>query len=68
MLQPFAIMRSTGIQGFPTLIAGQGDDNQYELVTNGFQPGGRILPALEQWFCKDATTPSAEAGSACPSG
>jgi putative protein-disulfide isomerase len=50
----FAIGQSAGIRGFPTLIAGEGDDNRYALVTHGFQPGARILPAVEQWFGKTA--------------
>ena len=61
----FAIAQSAGIRGFPTLIAGKGDDNQYALVTHGFQPGGRIVPALKQWFDKTAATSSAEIGQAC---
>jgi putative protein-disulfide isomerase len=50
----FAIAQSAGIRGFPTLIASEGDDNQYSLVTHGFQPEGRILPAVERWFGKTA--------------
>ena len=61
----FAIAQSAGIRGFPTLIAGKGDDDQYALVTHGFQPGARILPALEQWLGKAAAIPSAETGQAC---
>jgi putative protein-disulfide isomerase len=60
----FAIAQSAGIRGFPTLIAGGGDDDQYALVTHGFQPGARILPALEQWFGKAEAMSSAESGQA----
>ena len=61
----FATAQSVGIRGFPTLIVGEADDNQYALVTHGFQPGARILPALEQWLGKSAATLSAGAGQAC---
>lgn len=61
----FATAQSAGIRGFPTLIAGEGDDNQYLLVTHGFQPGARILPALEQWLGKETAPLSADAGQAC---
>ena len=50
----FATAQATGIRGFPTLIAGEGDDNRYGLITHGFQPGERIIPVLEQWLEKVA--------------
>ena len=46
----FAIAQNAGVRGFPTLIAGIGDDGRYALVTNGFQPAVRIIPALEHWL------------------
>ncbi|HEX2939451.1 MAG TPA: DsbA family protein [Rhodopila sp.] len=46
----FQIAQSAGVRGFPTLIAGAGDEGRYALVTHGFQPAARILPALERWF------------------
>ncbi|MDE2334730.1 MAG: DsbA family protein, partial [Rhodospirillales bacterium] len=61
----FAIAQSAGIRGFPTLIAGDRDDDQYALVTHGFQPGARILPALEQWFGQAPASLSGQAGEAC---
>ncbi|MDE2580561.1 MAG: DsbA family protein, partial [Rhodospirillales bacterium] len=61
----FAIAQSAGIRGFPTLIAGDRDDNQYALVTHGFQPSARILPALERWLGEAAAMSSAETGQAC---
>lgn len=61
----FAIAQSVGVRGFPTMIAGKGDNNQYELVTHGFQAGGRILPALEQWVGKAAPISSDETGQVC---
>lgn len=61
----FATAQSAGIRGFPTLIAGEGNDGQYALVTHGFQPGARILPALEQWLGKEAAPLSADADHTC---
>lgn len=48
--QDFAISQQSGVTGFPTLIAGTGEDGEYALVTQGFQPAARILPALEEWL------------------
>ncbi|CAG4924035.1 unnamed protein product [Acidocella sp. C78] len=48
----FELTQGAGVRGFPTLIAGQGDEGRYALVTHGFQPAARILPALEGWFDK----------------
>jgi putative protein-disulfide isomerase len=61
----FAVAQSAGIQGFPTLIAGNGEDKNYALVTQGFQPGARILPALERWLGTPEAMPSAGAGQGC---
>lgn len=60
----FAIAQSAGIRGFPTLIAGEGNDDQYALVTHGFQPSGRILPALERWLGKSGAMFPAKTGRA----
>ena len=48
--QDFAISQQSGVTGFPTLIAGTGAANDYALVTQGFQPPARILPALDEWL------------------
>lgn len=48
--QDFATSQNTGVTGFPTLIAGSGVDNDYALVTQGFQPGDRLVPALGRWL------------------
>ena len=45
----FALTQRVGVNGFPTVIAGSGADNSYALVTRGFQPAKRILPALDHW-------------------
>ncbi|WP_031404473.1 DsbA family protein [Thiomonas sp. FB-Cd] len=60
----FTIAQTAGIRGFPTLIAGSGEDEQYALVTNGFQPSARIVPILEHWLGQTAPS-SAETGQAC---
>ena len=46
----FRIAQSTGITGFPTLIAGYGDERPWTLITQGFQPKDRILPVVEEWL------------------
>ena len=48
--QDFALAQQAGIRGFPTLIAGKGDKQGYALVTNGFQPAARLIPALTGWL------------------
>lgn len=48
--QDFAIAQQSGVRGFPTLIAGIGDNQGYALVTNGFQPVGRLIPTLTAWL------------------
>ncbi len=45
----FAFSQRVGIRGFPTLIAGSGRDNRYEMVTNGYQSVEALLPGLTQW-------------------
>jgi putative protein-disulfide isomerase len=46
----FALARRAGVAGFPTLIAGRGADNRYDLITYGFQRGETVLPSLERWL------------------
>jgi putative protein-disulfide isomerase len=46
----FAIAQRAGIRGFPTLLAGTGDEGRYVMVTHGFQPAERILPTLAAWL------------------
>ncbi len=65
--QDFAIARSAGISGFPALIAGMGPDGNYALVTHGFQPAERILPALDRWLgAKRAASPGREGEASLP--
>jgi len=64
--QDFAIAHSAGISGFPTLIASTGSDGHYALVTNGFQPAARILPALDRWLGLKRAAPTDCEGAASP--
>ena len=48
----FAIAHQTGVSGFPTLIAGTGEDNQYAMVTQGYTHPARLIPALATWLGK----------------
>lgn len=46
----FAVTQQAGVRGFPFLIAGTDEQAGYSIVTHGFQPASRILPALERWL------------------
>jgi putative protein-disulfide isomerase len=48
--QDFAIAQTAGIRGFPSLIAGIGEETEHSIVTLGFQPADRIIPPLERWL------------------
>ena len=48
----FALAAQSGVRGFPTLIAGTGGARDYMLITHGFQPAQRVLPALERWLAE----------------
>ncbi len=50
--QDFAMTQQAGIRGFPTLIAGTGDERGYALVTSGFQLADVLIPALKAWLEK----------------
>lgn len=50
--QDFHISQQTGVTGFPTLIVGTDPTQDYALVTAGFQPPHRIIPALTHWLTK----------------
>jgi putative protein-disulfide isomerase len=49
-LRDYAISQRTGVTGFPTLIAGTGQSQEYAMVTQGFQRGDIIVPALQAWL------------------
>jgi putative protein-disulfide isomerase len=57
-LADFAISQETGVSGFPTLIAGTGEDNTYAMVTQGYNEPGRLIPALAQWLKNLDKTPN----------
>ncbi len=63
----FALAQACGIRGFPTLIAGEGGDKPYDLVTHGFQPSQRILAMLDAWSGRTGqpAAPGAGAGESC---
>jgi putative protein-disulfide isomerase len=46
----YAISRRTGVTGFPTMVAGPDAGGTYALVTQGFQRGEVLIPALEAWL------------------
>jgi putative protein-disulfide isomerase len=46
----YAISQRAGVRGFPTLIAGPGEDGTYAAVTRGFQPAEAILPMVHRWL------------------
>jgi putative protein-disulfide isomerase len=56
--QEFAISQKAGISGFPSLIAGTGEGAEYSVVTFGYQPAERIVPALERWLEIIRTAPA----------
>lgn len=50
----FTLTQRSGIQGFPTLLAGTGGQDGYAMVTNGFQPAARVIPPLSSWMARFA--------------
>lgn len=46
----FALTQGSGVQGFPTLIAGHTNGDSYSLITNGYQPVGAVTETLERWL------------------
>jgi putative protein-disulfide isomerase len=56
-LRQYAISQQTGVTGFPTLIAGMGGGEPYAIVTQGFEQGARLLPALTAWFAERGVGP-----------
>lgn len=48
-LGDFALAQRSGIRGFPTLLASNGEEDGFAIVTQGFRPADSILPALEAW-------------------
>jgi putative protein-disulfide isomerase len=48
--QDFALTQGSGVQGFPTLIAGRADGDGYQLITHGYQPVEPVTDILERWL------------------
>ncbi|MDE3027355.1 MAG: DsbA family protein [Paracoccaceae bacterium] len=48
----FALSRAIGVTGFPTLIAMHDPEGPFAVVTRGFCPGDRLIPALERWLAE----------------
>ena len=46
----YALSQRAGVTGFPTLVAGPGEDGTYGAVTRGFQPAEAILPMIGRWL------------------
>lgn len=53
----YAISQQTGVTGFPTLIASMGGGEPYAMVTQGFEQGAQLLPALTAWFAERGVVP-----------
>ena len=61
----YAIAQRTGAYGFPTLIAGYGDERPWVLVTKGYQPAEAVLANLAGWLSEPV--PAREPAPAAPS-
>lgn len=59
-LTDFQVAQRTGVTGFPTLIAGTGEQDGWVLVTQGYQPEARVLSTIERWL---AAINSAKSGA-----
>lgn len=46
----FSVTQTSGITGFPTLIAGNGGNHSYSLITRGYRPADAVLPVLKGWL------------------
>ena len=46
----FTVAQRTGVTGFPTLIAGTGQQDGWSLITQGYQPEARVLSTVAQWL------------------
>lgn len=46
----FTIAQRTGVTGFPTMIAGNGGEDGWALITQGYQPPERVLSTIERWL------------------
>ncbi|MCA0422184.1 MAG: DsbA family protein [Proteobacteria bacterium] len=65
----YGISQRTGATGFPTLIAGYGDERPWVLVTKGYQPAEAVLANLAGWLGEpipDRQPQAGAEGAACP--
>lgn len=46
----FQVSQRTGVTGFPTLIAGTGQQEGWRLVTQGYRPPAAVLSTIDQWL------------------
>lgn len=53
--QDFALTQGSGVQGFPTLIAGRTDGDSYSLITHGYQGQEAVMQIVEQWMSAQET-------------
>jgi putative protein-disulfide isomerase len=45
----FMVAQRIGATGFPTLIAGTGDERGWTLITEGYRPPAAVLDMIEVW-------------------
>lgn len=65
----YGIAQRTGAYGFPTLIAGYGDERPWVLVAKGYQPAEQVLTNLDGWLGEPVPDrESPPAAPACPVG
>jgi putative protein-disulfide isomerase len=50
----YAISQRAGVTGFPTLVAGPGEEGVYGVVTRGCAPADQVLAVLETWLSQAA--------------
>ena len=53
VMTDYTIAQRTGATGFPTMIAGYGDERPWVLVTKGYQPAQHILAMLAAWLAEE---------------
>lgn len=53
-LTDFQVSQRTGVTGFPTLIAGTGQQHGWSLITQGYQPPGAVLSTIARWLGEQA--------------
>ena len=46
----FQVAQRTGVTGFPTLIAGTGKEDGWQLITQGYRPAQVVLSTIDRWL------------------